>query len=75
MVLHRVTIASAWRPDVLGRPRRQFIAQCICGWSAGWLTTRIDAADAGDEHRSVAAVASRIARAAAAVGDHPGPAA
>jgi hypothetical protein len=68
MDLHRVTIDTAWRPDYSGQQRRQHLARCLCGWSAGWLATRTEAAKIGDEHRSVAAVTARRART-------PGPAA
>jgi hypothetical protein len=87
MELHRVTIDSEWRPDHAGVRHRRYIAECVCGFSAGWTTTRTEAAQLGDEHRSVAAVNASMVRAAvaavnasmvraaAARADHPGPAA
>jgi len=63
------------RPDHYGRQSRQYLARCLCGWSAGWLSTRTEAAQLGDEHRSAAAVNAQMVRAAAARADHPGPAA
>jgi hypothetical protein len=73
MQLHRVTIDTAWRPDHRGQQRRQYLAQCLCGWSAGWFSTRPEAGGVGDEHRAAAAAAAQLVRAAGAQGDHPGP--
>jgi hypothetical protein len=75
MQLHRVTVDSEWRPDQAGQRRRLYVAQCLCGWSAGWFSTRTEAAQLGAEHRSAAAVDARMVAAAKARADHPGPAA
>lgn len=62
MALHRVSIDTAWRPDFRGQRRRRHLAHCLCGWSTGWIDTRHEAAGAGDDHRSAAALAARMAR-------------
>jgi hypothetical protein len=61
--LHRVTISS----EQAGR-RREFVAQCLCGWSMGRLATRTEAAQQGDNHRAAAAVAVRRSKDTAPAG-------
>lgn len=61
--LHRVTVTS----EQAGR-RREYVAQCLCGWSMARLSTRAEAAGLGDVHRSQAALTVRRAATSAVSG-------